>query len=59
MTTEATKYELFPLCADGRHSQCIGGYASVVTTDGQTLPASRCNCECQHRDQAEREMRGE
>lgn len=59
MTTEAVNYELFPLCAQGRHSECIAGYASVTTVDGQTLPASRCNCACKHADQAEREMRGD
>lgn len=59
MTTEAPKYELFPLCAQGRHSECIAGYASVTTTDGHVLPASRCNCGCNHRDQAEREARGD
>ena len=55
MTTEATKYELVPLCADGRHGECIAGYAVVTTADGHVLPASRCNCVCGHTDQLERE----
>lgn len=59
MTTESVRYELFPMCAAGDHGQCIARYASVLSIDFVQLPAVRCNCDCQHRDQAEREARGD
>lgn len=48
--------EVFPLCAMGRHSECIGQYAEVKTTDGQVLSAQRCACDCGHEAQREREV---
>lgn len=57
MTTEAIKYELFPMCLWGWHSKCIGRHASVLTIDFVQMPAKRCSCECGHLAQQERDVK--
>ena len=55
MTAEV-KRKLFGMCRAGLHSECIGGYASLLTVGGVTLPAEECICECGHMAQKERKV---